>query len=110
MVGRTQEHDLGKVEGHVQVVVAEGVVLFGVQHFQQSGRGVAPEIGTQLVHFVQHDDRVAGTGLLDGLDDAAGHGADIGTAVAADLGLVMHAAQGQTLEMTAQGPCDGAAQ
>ena len=110
MVGRAQEHDPGKIEGHVQVVVAEGVVLFGVQHFQQGGRGIAPEIGAQLVHLVQHDDRVAGPGLLDGLDDAAGHGADIGAAVAADLGLVMHAAQGQALEMTAQGPGDGAAQ
>ena len=37
MVGRTQEHDLGKIKGHVQVMVAEGVVLFRVQHFQQSG-------------------------------------------------------------------------
>ena len=46
-----------------------------------------------LLDLVQQDDRVGGLGGIDGADDAAGHCADVCTAVAADLGFIMHAAK-----------------
>ena len=47
----------------------------------------------ELVDLVEQEDRVLGAGLLHPLDDAAGHRADVGAAVAADVGLVAHAAE-----------------
>ncbi|MPM47184.1 hypothetical protein SDC9_93892 [bioreactor metagenome] len=34
-------------------MVPEGVVLLGIQHLQQGGGRVAPEVVAQLVDFVQ---------------------------------------------------------
>ena len=42
-----------------------------------------------LVDFIENEDGVAGTCLLDVLDDTARHSADVGTAVSANLGLVV---------------------
>ncbi|OPZ57181.1 MAG: hypothetical protein BWY87_01678 [Deltaproteobacteria bacterium ADurb.Bin510] len=92
-VGRGDEEDLREVIGHVQVVIHERVVLFGVEGFEQRRGRVAVHVLAELVDFVQHEDRVYRAGLLDAADDAARHGADVGAAVAADLGLVAHAAQ-----------------
>lgn len=39
-VGRRQEHHVAQVEFDLQVVVAEGVVLRGVEHFEQGRRRV----------------------------------------------------------------------
>src|SRR5690606_9330734 len=38
------EHDVGKIEIDLHVVILEGVVLFGIQHLQQRGRWIAAEI------------------------------------------------------------------
>ena len=72
----------------------EGTVLLGVQYFQQ-GRGGVAVVGVlrHLVYLVQYEDRVARTRLLDVLDDAAGHGTDVGATVSADFGLVVQSAQ-----------------
>ena len=109
-VGRRDEHDLGQVVGDAEVMVAEGIVLLGVQDLEEGRRRVAPEIGADLVHLVHHEHRVVGPGPPDALDDAAGHGPDIGPPVAPDLGLVPDAAQGNADEVPAQGPGDGLAE
>ena len=109
-VGRGDEHDVREVERDTQVVVAEGVVLFRVQDLQERGRGIATKVRADLVHLVHHEDRIVGAGLLDALDDAAGHGADIRPAVAPDLGLVPDAAQRDPHELPSQRPRDGLAQ
>ena len=57
-VGRGDEQDLGKVEGHAQVVVGEGVVLLRVEDLQQGRGRVAAEIHADLVHLVHHEHRV----------------------------------------------------
>ena len=49
-------------------------------------------------------------GLADALDDPAGQRGDIGAAVAADLGLVVHAAQADPDELAAQRLGDALAQ
>src|SRR5450759_581206 len=100
-VGRGDEEDLAQVERHLEVVVLEGVVLLRVQDLEERGRRVAPEVHAQLVHLVEHEDGVVGAARLDALDDAAGQGADVGPAMAADLRLVVDAAQAHPDELAA---------
>src|SRR5439155_490314 len=56
-------------------------------------RRIASPVGADLVDLVEHEYRVVGLGAPDRLDDAAWHRADVGAAVAADLGLVVHTAE-----------------
>ena len=93
-VGRGDEEDFAQVERHTQVVVHEAVVLGRVEHLEQGARRVSLERDAQLVDFVEQEDRVLGAGLLHSLDDPARHGADVGTAVPADVRFVSRAAQG----------------
>ena len=74
----------------------------GIEHLQQGGRGIATKIHADLVDFVEHEDRIAGAGLFHALNHAAGQRADIGPAMAADFGLVPHAAQTDADELAAQ--------
>ena len=94
--------------GDVQVVVAEGVVLLRIEHLEERRRRIAAEVAAELVDLVEHEDRVVRPGLLQALDDPARKGADVGPAVAADLGFVLHAAEGDADELAAQGARDGA--
>ncbi len=57
-VGGGDEQHVGEVQVHLQVVVPERVVLGRVQHLEQRGRRVAAPVVGQLVHLVQHEDRV----------------------------------------------------
>ena len=91
-------------------MVAEGRVLLRVEDFEEGGGGVAAEVGAELVDLVEHEDRVVGRRLANPLDDPPGHGGDVGAAVAADLGLVVHAAQADPDELAAQGLGDALAQ
>ena len=99
-----------KIEIHFQIVIVEGVVLLGVQHFQQGRRGIAAEIHRHLVDFVEQEQRIAHAGLGQVLDDLAGQRADIGAAVAADLRLVAHSPQRHPHELAVGGAGDGASQ
>ncbi len=101
-VGRREEHHVGQVEFDLEVVVAEGVVLRRVEHLEQGRRRVTAVVAADLVDLVQQHDRVHRTGFADGADDATGQRADVGAPVAADLGLVAHAAQGDTDELAAE--------
>ncbi len=98
------EHHIREVELDLQVVVAEGVVLRGVEDLEQCGRRVTPVIRPHLVDLVQQDDRVHRARLADGPDDAARQRADVGTPVTADLRLVPDAAERHPDELTAHGP------
>ena len=110
MLAVRDEQHLGEVEGQVDVVVLEGVVLLGVQHLEQGGGRVAAEVRADLVHLVEHEDRVLALRAAQPLDDLAGQGADVGAAVAADLRLVAHAAQADAVELAAHGGGDGLAE
>ena len=93
------------------VVVDEAVVLLGVQDLEQSRGGVpADAVPARLVHLVQQEEGVLHLGPPEGLDDAPGHGADVGPTVAADLGLVPHAPQRHALQGPAQDGRDAARQ
>ena len=101
-VGGGDEQHLGQVERHVQVVIAEGVVLLRVEHLEQRRRRIAAEVGAELVDLVEDEDRVLRLGAAQPLDDLAGQRADVGAAVAADLGLVAHAAERDAHELAAE--------
>ena len=92
---------LRQVERQVEVVVAEGEVLLGVEHLEQGARRVAAPVGAGLVDLVDHEQRVVGAGVAHGAQDDAGHGAHVGAAMPADLGLVAHAAHADALELAA---------
>ncbi len=109
-VGGGDEHDLRQVVGDLEVVIGEGVVLLGVEDLEQGRRRVAPEVGRHLVDLVQQEDGVDGAGGLHALDDAAREAADVGAAVAADLGLVAHPAQAHAHELPVEAAGDGLAE
>ena len=109
-VGGADEQHLRQIERHVEIVVAERVVLLRIERLEQGRGRVAAEVAAQLVDFVQHDHRVVGFGAANALDDLARQRADVGAPVAADFGLVVHAAQRDALELAAQRAGDGAAQ
>ncbi len=109
-VRRGQEDDVAEVELDLQVVVAEGVVLGRVQDLQQGGGRVPAEVGADLVDLVEEDDRVHRASLLDGAHDPAGQRSHVRPAVAADLGLVPYAAEGDPDELAAHRVRDGLAE
>ena len=89
-VGSGHEHHVRQVIIHFQIVIVEAAVLFGIQHFQQGGRGVAAHVRAHLVDFVEQEQRVLHADFRHLLDELAGHGANIGATVTADLRLVTH--------------------
>ena len=109
-VRRADEQHLRQIERHVEIVVAERVVLLRVQRLEQRRGRVAAEVAAQLVDLVEHDHRVVGFGAANALDDLARQRADVGAAMAANLGLVVHAAQRDALELAAQRARDRTAQ
>ena len=105
-VGGGDEHAVGEVERDLDIVVAEAGILRGIEHLQQGRRGIALVVAAELVDLVEQQQGVFALGLDEGRHDAAGHGADIGLAVAADLGLIPHAAEREPRELAVQRACD----
>ena len=105
-VGGGDEHHAAQVERHAEIIVAERVVLLRIEHLEQRRAGIALDAGAELVDLVEHHHAVARAGLADRLDDVAGQRADIGAPVAADLGLVVHAAEADAHEFAAHGAGD----
>src|SRR6185312_11234673 len=63
---------------------------------------VAAEIHPELVDLIEKEDRVPRAGALHALDDPPGERADVGAAVAANLGLVPDAAKRHPDELPSQ--------
>ena len=87
-------------------MVAERLVLRGVEHLEECRRRVAAVVGRELVDLVEQEQRVFRTGLPQRINDAPGRRADVGFAVAADVGLVAHAAEGEPGVFPVQGAGD----
>ena len=92
-VGGADEHHFRKVVLHVEIMIGEGVIQFGIEHFHQRRRRIAAEVGGHFVHFIQNENRIDGAGLLHHLDDLAGQRADVGAAMAANFGFIANAAR-----------------
>ena len=109
-VRRGKEEHVGQVELDLEVMVPEGVVLRRVEHLEQRRGGVTPVVAAELVDLVEQHDRVHRPRFTHRPHDASREGADIGAAVAADLGLVAHSAERHTDELAPQRPGDGLAE
>ena len=88
-------------------MVCELGVLLWIQNLQESGGRIPFEILSQLVNLVQQQQGIVYPGLFHRTDDAAGHGADIGTPVAHDFRLIADASQGNPHIFSAGSLCDG---
>ncbi len=102
-VGRGHEQHLRKIVIDVEIVILEAGVLLRVKHLKQGRGRVATEVRGDLVNLVEQEDRVLGAGALHVLNDLPRQCADVGAAMAANLGLVPHAAERQAHELAAGG-------
>ncbi len=96
------EQHARQVERQIEIMVGERVVLRRVEHFEQRGRRIAAKIRADLVEFIQQNHRIAAFDAAQGLDDASGHRADVGAAMAANFRLVPHAAERDARELAAE--------
>ena len=100
LVRRGDEEHVRQVDRNLEVVIAEGVVLRRVEHFEQRRRRIPLHADRDLVDLVEHEHRVRSTPAgLQRLDEASGHRADVGAAMAADFRLVADAAERDAHEL-----------
>ena len=83
-------------------MIGERAVLGRVKHFEQRGCWVPAKVRADLIQFIQQNYRVAAFGAAQRLNDAPGKRANVSPAVAANLGLIPHAAEGDSRKFTAQ--------
>ena len=103
LVGGADEQHFREVHAHIQVVIQELLVLFRVQGLQQGRGRVALVRAADLVDLIQHNHRVGHFTVFQGLHELAGHGADVGAAVALDFCFITHAAHTEAVKFPAQG-------
>src|SRR5208337_5147206 len=89
----SDEKDVGKVKGNVDIIIPEFDVLLRIQDLEERGRGVALETLPELVDFVQHEHGIPVFAYFQSLDDLSRHRTHIGAAVPFYLGLVPHPAE-----------------
>jgi hypothetical protein len=85
--------NLRKIVIYVKVVILERGVLLRVENLKQRRCGIAAEVRSHLVHFVEQEDGVLGARALHMLDDLTRQRADVGAAMAANLSFVAHATE-----------------
>ena len=106
-VGGANEHYFRKIVFHVEIVIGEGVIQFGIENFHERCGRIAAEVSGHFVHFVKNEDWVNGAGLLHHLDDLARQRANVGAAMAANFSLVANAAQRNANKFAPGGVADG---
>ena len=93
IIGGSNEHDFGQIIIHIQIVVMECIVLFRVQNFQHSRRRIATMIATQLVDFIQYNNRIGRFSLHQALDNSSWHSTDVCLTMTTDFGFIMDTSQ-----------------
>ena len=88
-------------------MVAEGIVLLGIEYLHQSRRRVSAEVAAEFIHLIQHADGIVGLGTLQALDDLSRQSADVRAAMSADFRFIVHAAQCQPHKFSSQSASDG---
>ena len=106
-VGGGDEHAVGQIERHLNIMVAEAGILCRVQNLQQCRRRIALIIAAEFVNFVEQQQRVFALGLNESRHNAAGHGAYVGLPMSPDVRLVPNAAQAQAGQLPVQRPGNG---
>ena len=73
-------------------MINELIVLFGIKDFHECRRRIAAEVHAHLVNFIEQEDWIDNASRLHALHDLARESANIGSAVAADLGFITNPA------------------
>ena len=102
VIRRPDENDLRQIERHIEITIDKRVVLSRIENFEQRARGVAAEIGADLVDLIKHEHRIARPYAAQFLNDATWHRADVGAAVAANFRFVAHSAEADPDKFTAE--------
>ena len=82
-------------------MILEHVVLFRIEHFEQSRARIAAEVRAEFVDFVKQQHRIHRSGFLHHLDDLSGQRADVGATMTANLSFVTDAAQRKAHKLSA---------
>src|SRR5262247_1377111 len=88
-------------------MILEGGVLFRIQHFKQCSRRITAEVHAHFVDFIEQENRINRSSLLDHLNNLPGKCADIRPAMAANLRLITNTAQSQPHKLAACSAGDG---
>src|ERR1700735_5609749 len=93
VVRRADEETRRQVEGQVEVVIDERVVLRGVEYFEHCGRRVTGGTAAgHLVDLVDHEHEILDLYAAERLQNEYGHRPDVRAPVSADLRFVADAA------------------
>src|SRR5262245_19442834 len=82
-------------------MISEREVLGGVENFKQRRSGIAAEVHSKLVYFVEHHHRVVDTRTPKRLNDAARHRTDVRPPVTSKLSLIAHASKRHAFKLAA---------
>ena len=91
-VCRKHKQNVRNIEGNIQIMIAEGNVLFRVEHFQKRARRIALITRTHFIHFVDNEHGRLCFNDFQTLNDFSGHGSDIRAPVPFYFGFVAHTA------------------
>ena len=103
-VRRANEEHIRQIIWHIQIMVHKIAVLLRIQHLQQRARRIAVVRRRKLVHLVQHHHRIRHPSLVDAVDDAPSHRANVGAAMPADIRLIAHTTQAHAHILAPQSP------
>src|SRR5947209_1609899 len=98
---REKDH-LGEIIGNLKVVIGKGMILLGVQHFQQCCGRITSKVRADLIYFVQHKQWVTYGCCLHRLDDATGQCSHIGAAMSTYLSFVVYSSQRQAYKLSVE--------
>ena len=79
-------------------MIREFVILGWIQHLKQSCTWISSRIFSHLIDLIEQKYGIICLDLLEGGDDDPGHGANVCSAMSADLSLVTHTTQGDSVE------------
>src|SRR4030043_1059410 len=108
--GRSNEEDTREIEGHIEIMIRKGKILFRVEGLEKRGRRVPSHIRAHFIHFLEHEHRVESFGPSDLLNDPARKGSHIGSPVSPNLRFVSYPSQRDPDEFSLQSSGYGAPQ
>src|SRR5215510_4628931 len=103
-IRRRDEEYLRQIEGQIQIMITERMILCRIQYLKQRRGRITTEITPHLIDLVQHQDRIVHTGPAHGLNDPSRQGTDIGSAMPPQFCFIMYAAQAEPLESPCHRP------
>src|SRR5208283_6056254 len=91
-----------QIKCHVEVVVAERLVLFRIEYLKQRRGWITAEVAPQLIDLIQQQHRVFSPGAPHRLKHPPRHRTDIGASMTTQFGFIMQATQAKALELASQ--------